>query len=144
MKSFRSFQLNVWSGRALRVALAVCLSMIAACGGGGYGGGGGGMGGTGMSASAPHITSQPTSQSVPLGATATFSVTATSPAGYGLSYQWMRSGAMISGANAASYTTPATTAMDNGAMFSVTVTNSYGSTPSNQAMLTVMGAAMMM
>lgn len=135
MKILRSFQLDLWSTRAL--ATALCVSLIAACGGGGYGGGGGGgMGG--MSSSAPTITAQPMSQSVPVGAMATFSVMATGPSGYGLSYQWMRGSTMIMGANGASYTTPPTGMTDNGAMFQVRVTNAYGTTPSNAAMLTVM------
>jgi hypothetical protein len=137
MKNFRSFQLDVWSARALRVALALVLSMIAACGGGGYGGGGG-MGGSGMSASAPQIMAQPMNQTATVGAMATFSVTATSPSGYAISYQWMRGGSNISGANGASYTTPAVTMSDNGAMFSVKLSNSYGNVTSNSAMLTVM------
>src|SRR6266478_3804042 len=78
MNSLRSFQPDLWSARALQLAVALCVSLIAACGGGGYGGGGGGMGG--MSSSAPMITAQPMSQSVTAPAAATFSVTATSPA----------------------------------------------------------------
>ena len=63
MNSLRSFQPDLWSARALQLAVALCVSLIAACGGGGYGGGGGGgMGG--MSSSAPMITAQPMSQSV--------------------------------------------------------------------------------
>ena len=54
-----------------------------------------------------------------------------------LTYQWKKGGAAISGATSASYTTPATAASDNGAQFSVTVTNSVGSATSNAATLTV-------
>jgi hypothetical protein len=136
MKSFRSFQLDVWSARAVRLVLALFLSMIAACGGG-YGGGGGG-GGTGMSASAPRITTQPASMTVTAPAPATFTVDATTPSGYALSYQWMMNGTNISGATAASYTTGPTATMNSGEMFSVRVTNAYGSVTSNNAMLTVM------
>jgi hypothetical protein len=84
---------------------------------------------------APSITAQPTNQTVTAGQTATFSVTAsgTSP----LSYQWHKNGAAINGATSASYTTPATTSADNGAQFTVTVTNSVGSVTSTAAMLTV-------
>jgi hypothetical protein len=137
MKSFRSSQLEVWSARALRLVVALFLSMIAACGGGGYGGGGG-MGGSGMSASAPTITAQPASASVTAGMTATFSVKATSPSGYALSYQWMRGGTSISGATGSSYTTSPTTMSDNGAMFNVRVSNTYGTVTSHMATLTVM------
>ena len=54
-----------------------------------------------------------------------------------LSYQWRKNGLDIAGATNASYTTPATTADDNGALFSVVVTNSAGSVTSNDALLTV-------
>jgi Zn-dependent metalloprotease len=84
--------------------------------------------------SAPAITSQPASQTVTAGQTATFSVTAT---GGSLSYQWKKNGTAISGATAASYTTPATTTADSGSSFTVTVSNSAGSVTSNAATLTV-------
>jgi hypothetical protein len=51
------------------------------------------------------ITTQPANVSVPVGATATFTVVATGTAP--LSYQWSRGGAAISGATTASYTTAA-------------------------------------
>ncbi|MEP7249639.1 MAG: immunoglobulin domain-containing protein [Spartobacteria bacterium] len=83
----------------------------------------------------PMITSQPADQSVSVGKTAKFTVTAggTTP----LSYQWHKNGTDISGATKASYTTPAVTTTDNGSSFSVTVTNSVGSVISNSAILTV-------
>ena len=85
----------------------------------------------------PTITKQPTSQSAAVGATATFTVTAT---GTGtLSYQWYRNNSPITGANSASYTTPAATASDGGALFSVTITNSGVTVVSNQVPLTVTG-----
>jgi len=83
----------------------------------------------------PSITTQPASQTVTAGQTATFSVTATGTAP--LSYQWKKTGANIAGATASSYTTPATTATDNGAQFIVTISNSVGSVTSNAATLTV-------
>src|SRR5205807_1131799 len=61
---------------------------------------------------APTITTQPASQMVTAGQTATFTVTATGTAP--LTYQWQRNGTAIGAATAASYTTPATTAADNG------------------------------
>lgn len=87
------------------------------------------------SPTAPTITTQPANATVNAGATATFSVVAsgTGP----LSYQWRKNGTAISGATAASYTTPATTTADSGATFSVVVTNSAGSATSNNATLTV-------
>ena len=84
---------------------------------------------------APKITTQPASQSIMMGQTATFSVAAT---GTGpLSYQWKKNGAAINGATSATYTTVATTASDNGAQFLVTVSNSVGSATSNAALLSV-------
>ncbi|PYU20294.1 MAG: hypothetical protein DMG30_21565 [Acidobacteria bacterium] len=84
---------------------------------------------------APAITAQPASQTITAGQTATFSVTATGTAP--LSYQWQKNGAAISGATSSTYTTPATTASDNGAQFTVVVSNSAGSATSNAAILTV-------
>jgi hypothetical protein len=84
---------------------------------------------------APSITSQPASKTVSVGQTATFSVTAT---GTGtLTYQWKKNGTAISGATSSSYTTPATAASDNGAVFTVTVTGSSGNVTSSGATLTV-------
>ncbi len=65
------------------------------------------------------ITTQPASQTVPLGATATFKVQATGTGA--LSYQWSRNGVAIDGANAATYTTPAITQDDSGTSFTVAV-----------------------
>ncbi len=87
---------------------------------------------------APLITTQPASQTVMAGQTATFSVTATGTAP--LSYQWQKNGAAISGASSASYATPATTTADNGAQFTVVVNNSAGSINSSAATLTVNAA----
>jgi hypothetical protein len=84
---------------------------------------------------APAITAQPQSITVAAGATATFAVTATGAAP--LSYQWKKNGTAIGGATAASYTTPATARTDNGAAFTVTVTNAVGNATSNAATLTV-------
>src|SRR5436190_1083230 len=83
----------------------------------------------------PTITAQPASQTVSAGQTATFTVTATGTAP--LSYQWQKNGTAIGGATAASYTTPATTAADNGDQFTVVVSNAAGSVTSNAAALTV-------
>ncbi len=84
---------------------------------------------------APSITTQPSSVTITAGQTATFSVTATGTAP--LSYQWKKNGTSISGATSASYTTPAETTADNGAQFTVVVTNSVSSVTSNAATLTV-------
>ena len=87
---------------------------------------------------APSITAQPASQTISAGQTATFSVTATGTAP--LSYQWQKNSATIAGATSSSYTTPAETASDNGAQFSVVVSNSAGTVTSNAAILTVNSA----
>ncbi len=84
---------------------------------------------------APSITQQPAGQEVTAGQTATFSVVATGTAP--LSYQWQKGTANISGATAASYTTPATTVADNNTQYRVVVTNSAGNATSNAATLTV-------
>ncbi|MDD8019574.1 MAG: C1 family peptidase [Acidobacteriota bacterium] len=91
------------------------------------------------SGGAPTITTQPTNQTVTVGQKATFSVVATGTAP--LSYQWYKNSTAISGATAASYTTPATTSADNGAKFYVKVSNSYGSVNSNTVTLTVNAAS---
>ena len=83
----------------------------------------------------PSIASQPADQTVVAGQTATFSATASGTAPLG--YQWQKNGAPISGANSASYTTPPTTTQDNGAQFTVVVSNSAGNATSNPATLTV-------
>jgi glucose/arabinose dehydrogenase len=84
---------------------------------------------------APRITTHPADRTVPAGRTATFSVAAsgTPP----LSYQWRKNTANIPGATGASYTTPPTTLADNGAVFDVVVTSSFGRATSNDATLTV-------
>ncbi|MCX8004390.1 MAG: immunoglobulin domain-containing protein [Burkholderiaceae bacterium] len=87
----------------------------------------------------PSITAQPQSASVTEGQTATFTVTATGTAP--LSYQWRRNGTAIAGATASTYTTPATTLADNGAQFTVVVSNAAGSVTSNPATLTVTPAS---
>ena len=83
----------------------------------------------------PSITTQPANQTVNVGQVATFSVVASGTAP--LSYQWQKNGTAINGATSASYTTPATTANDNGATFGVMVSNPAGNMPSNTAILTV-------
>ncbi len=87
---------------------------------------------------APSITTQPANATVTVGQTAAFSVGAAGTAP--LNYQWRKNSANISGATAASYTTPATTSGDNGAKFDVVVSNSAGSMTSGTAMLTVNAA----
>ena len=91
------------------------------------------------SATAPAIATQPVSRTVVAGQPATFSVVASGTAT--LTYQWKKNGTALSGATSASYTTPAATASDNAAKFTVVVSNAAGSVASNPASLTVSAAA---
>jgi len=54
-----------------------------------------------------------------------------------LTYQWQKGTTAIAGATSASYSTPTTTASDNGTEFSVVVSNSLGKATSNAATLAV-------
>lgn len=81
------------------------------------------------------ITSQPRATSVGAGQTATFGVTATGTAP--LSYQWQRNGVDIVGATTAGYTTPVLSVADDGARYTVRVSNASGSVISDAAVLTV-------
>lgn len=84
---------------------------------------------------APRIITQPAPRTVVSGSTATFSVTAT---GTPLpQYQWLRGNSLITGATSSTYTTPATTLNDNGAVYSVIVSSEAGEVRSTNALLTV-------
>ncbi|MHB8503922.1 MAG: immunoglobulin domain-containing protein, partial [Candidatus Acidiferrales bacterium] len=83
----------------------------------------------------PTITTPPANQTVTAGQTATFTVVAAGTAPF--SYQWQKNGTAISGATSSAYSTPATTSSDSGALFTVVVTNSVGSTTSSAATLNV-------
>jgi Immunoglobulin domain len=95
-------------------------------------------GSSGDAPKAPEITTQPASQSVSVGESATFSVVATGTTP--LTYQWLKNGTAIAGATAGSYTTPAAGSTDNGATFKVTITNAAGAITSTAATLTVSAA----
>ena len=83
----------------------------------------------------PLIITQPVNQTVTVGQTATFSVTAT---GTGpLTYQWYVNGVPINGATSSIYTTPPTTLGQSGSVYTVIVSNSVGSVTSTGATLTV-------
>lgn len=83
----------------------------------------------------PTITTQPASNTIASGNTASFGVAAsgTSP----FDYQWRKNGTAISGATSATYTTPALATTDSGSTFSVVVTNTAGSATSANATVTV-------
>ena len=89
---------------------------------------------------APAITTQPVSQIVYIGQTATFSVVATG--GVPLTYQWMKNGTAISTATSSSYATPAAAISDNSSKFTVVVTDRMGSLTSSAATLTVQSVAL--
>jgi ELWxxDGT repeat protein len=90
---------------------------------------------------APSITTQPAAKTVNAGSAASFTVVASGTAP--LSYQWSKSvnagstWTAISGATAATYSTPATAMADNGSEFRVVVSNSAGTATSAAATLTV-------
>ncbi len=84
--------------------------------------------------SAPVITAQPKSQTVSEGGSVTFSVTATGSAP--LLYQWMKDGAVISGATGSSYTIGSVKAGDAGA-YMVMIMNAQGAVMSSPATLTL-------
>jgi hypothetical protein len=83
----------------------------------------------------PTITTQPASQTVTAGQTATFTVVAAGTAPLG--YQWRRNGVNIAGASSASYTTAVTTTADGLSRFRVVVSNTAGTVTSVAATLTV-------
>jgi glucose/arabinose dehydrogenase len=84
---------------------------------------------------APQITTHPVDRTVPVGASATFSVTASGTAP--LQYRWRRGGLDIPGATGSSYTLTGATLADDGATFAVVVSNSFGTVTSNAATLHV-------
>jgi outer membrane protein assembly factor BamB len=100
---------------------------------------GGSNSGSSGSPVAPSIVTQPSNQTVTVGQTGTFSVVASGSAP--LAYQWQKGTSAITGATAATFTTPVTALADNHASFRVVVTNSVGSATSNPATLTVNSAA---
>ena len=83
----------------------------------------------------PTITTHPANQSVLVGEPASFTVGAT---GSGtLTYQWQKNMVNFGGATAATFNLPAAALADNGSKFRCLVTNSFGTTTSNEATLTV-------
>lgn len=92
------------------------------------GGGGGGGGGN----TAPTITGGLTSQTVKVGASATFTVIAS---GTGtLTYEWTKDGTTIAGASASSFTIQSAKLTDAGS-YTVAVSNAFGSVSSTAALV---------
>jgi hypothetical protein len=84
------------------------------------------------------ISQQPAAVTEVAGKTGTFTVQATgSPPA--LAYQWLRNGAEIPGATAATYTTPFLVTTDSGAKYSVRVSVPGSTVTSSEALLTVSG-----
>ena len=137
--------MKVGSKQLLAALAAACMAVaLTACGGGGSSSSSsssssGGTGGGSTQAEKPAIGSQPASQSVLTGTSATFTVVATG--GATLTYQWKKNGTDISGATSSSYNTPTTSSADDGALFSVVVSNSAGATASSEAKLGVSAVA---
>ena len=86
----------------------------------------------------PAITTQPAERTVGLGSSASFSVSATGTAP--LLYQWKKGGTAIPNATSSSYTTPFTSLADNGAEYSVEVSNDAGKVTSKMVVLAVTAA----
>ncbi len=80
---------------------------------------------------APVITQQPYGQIVAAGSPATFSVAATGTGS--LFFQWFRDGVPLPGATGTSCNLAAMAAADDGAVFTVTVTDPYGTTTPSEA-----------
>ncbi|MBK8791220.1 MAG: hypothetical protein IPO28_14025 [Holophagaceae bacterium] len=70
------------------------------------------------------ITTQPASQSILVGETATFTVVATGTGS--LSYQWAKNGVAIPAATSSSYTTPVAVLGDSGSTFAVDISDGNG------------------
>ncbi|MCR5883839.1 hypothetical protein LRS03_13625 [Rhizobacter sp. J219] len=135
--------MRLWKTTIACAASALVLTLMAGCGGGGKGhghgpcntaGGCGNSGGGNGGPNATTISAQPQNQTALTGATATFTVTAT---GTDLQYQWLRNGTAITGANAASYTTPPVSHTDHAAQYSVVVAGKHGTVSSTAATLTL-------
>lgn len=87
---------------------------------------------------APAIVAAPQAITVPVGQIAKFTVQVSgSPT---LVYQWLRNGAAIAGADQASFSTAAVTSADDGALYSVSVSNAVGKVTTTAVRLSVVAA----
>jgi len=84
---------------------------------------------------APTIAEQPKDRVAFIGQTAKFDFGGSGKPPF--TFQWFRNGTAISGATSSTYTTPVLTSADDGAKFSVSITNAAGTITSSQATLTV-------
>lgn len=84
----------------------------------------------------PMITSDPVSQTVALGQSATFQCGATGPGP--LTYRWQRDDIIVTDElSSSTYTTPPLQASNNGVRYRCIVSNAYGRTTSNYATVTI-------
>lgn len=83
----------------------------------------------------PSLLTQPASASVPLAGSTAFTVDANGTPN--LVFQWYRNGVAIDGEVGRTYTIKAAQQADNGAKYTVKVTNAFGSVTSSEAILTV-------
>ncbi|WP_326542857.1 carbohydrate-binding domain-containing protein [Pseudorhodoferax sp.] len=113
----------------LITTLTLLVLLLTGCGGGGTAGSSSGSDGSGDTATvqAPAITTQPLSQTLSSGGSATLTVVASG--GSPLSYQWLRGGVAIDGATSATLVTTST------GSYTVTVSNSAGSVTSSTAVV---------
>jgi hypothetical protein len=132
MKASSDRNLWLWLTAIIGLALAVI-----SCGGGGDSDSStssSSSSGTTTTVSAPTIGTQPSSQTVAVGGSASFSVTAS---GSGtLTYQWYKDSSAISGGTSSSYAISSVASSDAGSYY-VTVSNSAGTATSSTATLTV-------
>jgi O-glycosyl hydrolase len=96
-----------------------------------YGAGSGGK----CQTAPPSITTQPVNQTVAVGGTATFSVSASSQTA--VTYQWRQGSSPVSGATSATFALTSVTGSESGDQFSCVVANTYGSVTSAVVTLTV-------
>lgn len=99
------------------------------------------MGAYENSAADPNITVQPANITVSVGQTITETVTANSPNGYTLSYQWVWFSTNVTGATSSAWTTPALTLAENGSTASVNVTDTAGTLASTACTIGVLTSA---
>jgi glucose/arabinose dehydrogenase len=83
----------------------------------------------------PKVNAQPADLVVPVGESATFTVSA-SGAGT-VAYQWSRNGVNIAGATTSTYKLATTALTDTGATFACAISNAYGNVTTRSAVLTV-------
>ena len=115
----------MWIAKPFAAGALICL---VACGGGST-----------PPINPPTITTQPASQTVNAGSTATFTVAASDAT----SYQWNRNGQPIAGATSSSYTLSPATSANNGDSYTVAVSNAGGSVTSSAAALRVTGVSVL-